>query len=287
LTIYQYLCIILKLMIELMAWNLHEGLALAERSPQIVEAIKQQEADVVMLSDVYWLDNPLHGADGAVAETALDSLGEEGYQAFRAEYADDHEWQRHYMILLSRIAVQNSTTLRLGHRNGIGVMLQDPASKRALHTVGAHFDDRTEALRQGQVAALLEHIDVAEPTVLIGDLNALHGEDSLSKLICNPLLQLLARGAMNARYFRQGNEEKRAIVPRLREMASGTTFDVLEAAGLRDIDLLHRPTMPSGRPLFHLDRCFVSRDVRLLRDFSVVPRTNLSDHRAITVTVGM
>lgn len=263
--------------IKVMAWNLQEGLALAERSPALVEAIIQHDADVAVLTDAYWLGNPLHGARSEVAEAAFTKFEAAGYKTLGVEYGDDHRWQSRWLVLLSRLAIVRSfDEIKLGHRNSIDHFVSDPATNTHLRIMGAHFDDRNDKLRLKQADAVVNHLKTGQPTALIGDLNSLHSREFTSRLAGNRL----SRAAI--RHLPMG-ETKRYYGQRLAEMATSQVLDTLAEYGLKDADHAHRPTFPSHRPLFQLDHCLVS-DI-FVPHFEVASHNPASDHRAIMATL--
>lgn len=262
--------------IKIGAWNLREGLALPEHSSHLVEAILQRDNDVMILSDAYWLGNPLHDAQAEVAEDALDVLRLEGYQAVRTDYEDDLPWPERYMVALLRVAVSDLETVRLGGRNALGMQIVEPHSDISLNLLGAHFDDRNETNRMMQAYDASEYLQAAGSAAIIGDLNALHGPDGRSKF--------LGSHFVGSAVACLPHERAKNIGKRVHEMALDSSFDILRLRGFRDVDPLHRPTFPSRAPLLHLDRCFVS-DQAIGRDFAVAPHNSHSDHRAIEVVI--
>jgi endonuclease/exonuclease/phosphatase family metal-dependent hydrolase len=259
--------------VKVMGWNLEEGLALEEQSPRIVEAVIAADADVVCLSDAYWLHNPARDANGVIAEAAKQRLRSEGYELLEVEYKDAHQTHHeHYLLGLSRLPVHQSTIVRLGSRNGLHVSVEDPDQRVPVQLFGLHFDDGSESSRARQVADLLECVDEDQPTALIGDFNAMHGEDLRSRVLRWRISERLIHKVPHAHL--------RSLGTRLIEMASGYTLQQLEAAGFRDVDDKHRLTIPSRFPVWDLDHCFVNQHLAG-RDFRAKAHGGVSDHRAI------
>lgn len=262
--------------IKVSAWNLQEGLALPGRSDSLVESALGQDADVMILSDAYWLGNPLHGADAGIAEEAIERFRSEGYQDFRAEYGDRDKWEERYLVALSRLAVSSVDTVRLGGRKAVSMTVGEAEDKGGLQVLGAHFNDENELLRMGQAYDAVQHLEGSGPSAIIGDFNALHGADGISRIMASPVVDNLIG--------RIPHKRCKNIGERVHQMAWGSTFRLLEAAGFRDADPGHTASFPSKFPVLHLDRCFVSPEAAG-RDFAVMPHNPSSDHRAIEVTI--
>lgn len=279
--------------VEVAAWNLREGLADADRAQRLAEAICGLDKDVVVLSDAYWLGNPLHDARSEAAQTALERFRTAGYEIAEAEYGDHRLWPGHYMTVLSRLAINRVSTVRLGVRNAVDLKLKDPDTNVDLRIVGAHFSDYSEQRRLVQVEDLLSLVDLEEPTVLAGDLNAMPGNSRRAKLLRSKLLRAAAPW-VPGRPPRAEDEplfESLKTAVRLTDMASGTTLEELDRAGLHDTgsndtSSRHRSTMPSWLPFLQLDHILASSHLepsgfRVHNTFSL-PR-QLSDHRPVSV----
>jgi endonuclease/exonuclease/phosphatase family metal-dependent hydrolase len=268
---------------KVMAWNLREGLAAPDRSPVLVEAIKQHDADVAVLSDAYWLENPGHGTIPEVAaETAQQAqiaFEQAGYDSLAVEYNDGHPWQSRMILMLSRLAVSDVSWVKLSHRSGTQATILDPETNQEVYVVGAHFDDRDDQLRLKQADAAIDHLirfADGKPRALIGDLNSLHPGEWTSRLVGNRLARTAARHLLL-------DEKRRYDAARLSGMATSKVLERLEEYGLRDADRLRRPTFPSRQPLFQLDHCLVS-DI-FVPHFEVAAHNPASDHRAIIATL--
>ncbi len=262
--------------IDAVGWNLQESLAIRERAPALVEAIKQYDADVIVLSDAFRVENSLDGARAQEVAGAYDAFHQAGYTIREAAYDDDHAVHGRYLTVLSRLAIHATQVVRLGNRNGLSLRVTDRETNAPLHIMGLHFDDRCEAARIKQAHAAMEHVKADEPSVLLGDFNALHQGDRQYA----PFRHKLVHRAIQ----RTPNAWVRMVGGKVAEMASGTTMQLFEQAGLRDVDILHQPTMPARFPMLDLDHGLVSEQVHS-RGFEVGGYHRESDHRGIAFTV--
>lgn len=276
--------------IEVAAWNLHEGLAIAKnhRAPDLVEQILGLNKDIIVLSDAYWLDNPLHEASLNVAESAMNILEDEGYETTEVAYDDNWMWPNRYQVMLSRVAIRYAKRVRLGGRNAIEIAVKDPDTDIEVSVTGAHFYDRSEELRLAQVDDLLEKCDLTKPMALAGDLNAMPRRNWRAWI----LRSRLAREAAARQPHqppRHPDEDKHGRpnqAERLTRMAAGTVLDRLKQGGLLPTEPKHRPTMPVERPIVQLDHILATKHFEAT-NFQVHELSSehyhLSDHRPVSV----
>jgi endonuclease/exonuclease/phosphatase family metal-dependent hydrolase len=271
--------------IKVATWNVQEKLALKE-SPEIVEATKSFDADVVVLTDAYWLGNPLHGAAEERAEEAKEKFAEAGYQNHAVDYGDlPGHWPGRYILALSRLDA-SFEEVGLGIYNGVETFVKHPDAG-GISIIGAHFDDTHEETRVMQAEALVGSVNPAEPSVLAGDFNAFSGYSRCARRLRSRVVRLGSL-ALPDKKPRNDYEEQHGRPNRLKRlsgMAEGSTMKVLERAGFRDADSQHQPTMPSKRPLFQLDHVMANGHLAVT-DFEIHD-IRLSDHRPISAVLAL
>lgn len=263
------------------AWNIQEGLAIPARSRQLVEGIKQLDADVITLSDAYWPGNPLHTLDMALVEEAKADLDAEGYSTFELAYEDDNDpYPSRYMLGLARVACRQSG-VNLDGRNAlaISVVPDRQTSEKELQVYGVHLDDRSESRRVAQAYAILNEFDTYAAQAVIGDFNSLNKTTISARIIGSTLGTLDSADHISRRV----PDRIRAVASKLGGMASGTTLDVVRAAGLQETDDKPSGTFPSRFPLLQLDRCMVTPGIEVHQQRQ--PHRAGSDHRAIKVSL--
>jgi endonuclease/exonuclease/phosphatase family metal-dependent hydrolase len=126
------------------------------------------------------------------------------------------------------------------------------------------------------------------PTVVAGDMNAMHGETAPAKLLRPARLvaeRLPAKdpvpGEKQSKLSRAGSLGQRLV-----RMADGSTLRALQEAGFSDADPEFQPTMPSRYPFVQLDHIFRDRDVQTdPSTFTVYPHNPAADHRMVSVLV--
>ena len=265
--------------VKVAAWNVQEGLAEAERMPRIVKQVEQFDADVIVLSDAYSLDNELHGSQPDVLREAETGFSRQGYWWYGTEYCDSDPWHHdRNLVVLNRLPLVAGSFVRLATRNAVELKVQDPCTDKTLHIVGAHFDDRSEAVRLRQAAAFLKHVDVEQPTVLAGDLNSVHALDLWPRMLGSNIMRFATNYAPAAR--------ARSIGKRLVEMSSGGSLAMLATGGFRDADPLHRPSFPAKRSFLQLDHILLS-EAAIAYHTRLVGQPDASDHRSVISTVSI
>jgi len=273
--------------IKIASWNV-EG-RLSKITPktrgnpsQIIETIRKINADIVILLEAH-------------LESSIDKLKSKqhlinmGYSVFSVPYKDDTSSRADSntkyisLMLLSKLFVKEFKIIRLGNfRNAIEATLITNDDKQ-FKIIGIHLDDRSENLRIKQIIDISTIINkTTVPTVVMGDFNAMHGEDLWpAKLLQSKYIKLFAKHI------------KSNIFIRATEMARGEAIRLLETnTSLIDIDKSHRPTttpkmlghewLPSIK-LIQIDHIFISRNIKT-NNFKVSPDGG-SDHRAISAEI--
>jgi len=148
------------------------------------------------------------------------------------------------------------------------------------------LDDRAEARRVGQTLKLLELFqdeqDGSCPSVIAGDLNAMHRLEIRSALIraVQPIAERLPYGEPGfeaSKIARIGS-----LARRLSEMADGTTLRLFENAGYRDSDSAHLHT----KGIAQLDHILHTAELYSPPDsFQSIKANGLSDHRIIRAII--
>lgn len=162
--------------ISVATWNVAERLGHEGYSPQIVEAVKSFDADVVALPDAYWLDNPLHEANSGAeerVEEAKESFAKEGYQSYTVQYDRPDHFPGRHLLLMSRAGGEFSAVKAADSAAArVVIPIEDEAP---LQIVGVHLDDQSEENRVCQAEDLAVNLEIpANNTVLMGDFNAMN-----------------------------------------------------------------------------------------------------------------
>lgn len=265
-------------------WNVAEGLGHTDRSPEIVEAAKRFDADVMAFPDAYWLDNPLHTTnDPEQVEIAKESFAQEGYEAHAVQYDRPGHFPGRHLLLLSRVEGEFDVVDAAGLATArLTIPAEDGAS---LQIVGVHFDDQSEDTRVQQAEELAVNLSTSSrmDTVVIGDFNAMNGLSRRARLLRSFVGRSAARLSSDLKPRNAFEEQngRPSKMKRLVDMADGRTMQALFDSSLRDADKEGRATVPDKLPLFSLDHIMVSQIVHV-DDYQVHPATGLSDHRAVS-----
>lgn len=277
--------------IKVAAWNVEGRLtdyAEGKRGhpQQILEAIKQLDADLVVLPEAY-LGEPAAGVD--------DYLRSLGYSWHDTPYGDqDRDWSKEFNVempslrVLTRLGVTAVEIVCFGGvRNLLALTVIEPETEQELLVVATHLDDRTEQSRNLQVEEIINYITKKQmPTVMLGDFNAMW-PTGRAKFLRSRAVRFVAHHISNAQF--------RSFATRVSEMAEGTVLPKLvERTGMRDADLRHHPTttpkmrdalfMPSIR-LLQIDHILHTPTVEV-SDF-LIGIDHGSDHRSIKATISL
>ena len=272
--------------IKIASWNVEgrlSNLAVKRRgnATQILSNIETIQADIMVLVEAHTEES----IDDLAAKQKLIDLG---YKVYSVNYDDDLAsrgdcyTKRLSMMLLSKYPIDNFKTIKLGNlRNCIIATVK--INDKIVRFIGVHLDDRLEEIRLRQIDDLTKEINKYHiPTIVMGDFNAMHGEDLWpAKFLKTKLSKLLANIIIPSFY-------KRVI-----GMAQGKTLNNLEKlTGLIDIDSNHRPTttpkirdfeyLPSIR-LIQIDHIYASKDIKTSNHN--ISADGGSDHRAISASI--
>jgi len=270
--------------IKIASWNIEGRLSNPMPSgrgnaTQIINNIRIINADILVLLEA-------HTEKSLEDLAVLQAIQNLGYKIYDVPYDDDLALRtdtytmRLSMLLLSKRPIKDFKIIKLGDfRNCISTSVET-SKNQYLRIFGVHLDDRKEATRLRQINDLSKIVNQSKmPTIVVGDFNAMHGEDLWpAKLLKTKISRLISHIILPNLYTK------------VIEMAQGEALKRLEdATGLTDIDKSHRPTttpkirgyemLPSIR-LIQIDHMFISKDVKA--DKLVISADGGSDHRAIS-----
>lgn len=221
-----------------------------QRLPLLQKAIHELQADVLGLIDTFrW--HQLYSTDQLCRMFGYD-------YAFCINLDDKrlHNDQGEHigLTLLSAVPLAEVKIVRLATRNAILARLADGD----ITIVLAYLDDLSETVRLTQVTAILSAIDVASPTIVMGDLNSFSQD-------------VAARTQSVLDTFYAANPPLRSTLgPVTTDMQRGEVVAALRASGLRDADSLGIPTAPtrlfpaqSERQFLRIDYCFHSPSIEV------------------------
>lgn len=272
--------------LKIASWNIegrltNNDVSVRSTPDKIVDAIKNLDADIIILPEAH---NNLDFKDLDMYER-IKSLG---YQINGTPYNDSTPirtgafYTHLSIVLLSRLPVERFQVIRLANQRNL-ILATVIKSNKKLRVVGLHLDDRNEDFRIKQMEDLIPIINSENiPTVILGDFNAMHGEDLWpAKFLRSPIIRFLS------------NLILKKLSSRATEMAIGTTLNLLETkTSLIDADPKHQPTttprirgynyLPSIR-LMQIDHIFISPDIKV-SNFQI-SKDNGADHRAISATI--
>lgn len=273
--------------IKIASWNVEGRLSkttsLSRGTPDhIIKTIRLINADIMILPDA-------HNEEFIEKLKSKQSLIDMGYSIFNAPYDDDAaarpDTNSDYMslVLLTRLPVSEFKIIKLGNfRNAIDATFTIEEG-RQFRIFGVHLDDRSEDMRVKQINDLINITNKTTiPVVVMGDFNAMHGEDFWpARILCSKFIKILAKHVWPS------------VFGRAVEMARGEALKSLETkTDLIDIDQLHRPTttpkmrghewMPNIR-LIQIDHIFTSKSINC-NNYNIATDGG-SDHRAISVEI--
>ena len=249
---------------KLLAWNLALGLSDSNRCSSIIKRLLRAQPDVAVLSEAFG------------EYIAVDFPFEKyGYAFSSVPYNDELVGHQVHLGIMCRIDLNVSFTTRfLDHRNGVVMLLT--IDGRPIQIVGLHLDDKREEYRLSMLTALRPLLDLTIPTIMLGDLNAIHFHDLMAQALRSKLIRWLAPRLPHWRL--------RSLGTRLVGMADGRTLSELSNWGFYDADKKHRPTMKFlCLALVQLDHILYTIGIRVLN--MRVLYSLLSDHNAVTATI--
>lgn len=266
------------------SWNVARGLSDPDRAIAAYDGIGYLDADTIFLPEAL-------AESGELVERVFSRIEALGYSAhISAEYEDEeaHPSGKQYIVALSRVADVALGQTRLGTRNALTADFE--IGGQPVTVTGVHFDDRREDIRLGMTEAFLHDRDLYTAHALIGDLNAMHGDDKWSRILSGRMVGLAGRFLSNAPVdaplpvINMSPTRIGSLVTRLNGMAAGDTVRLLEGAGFTDADPEHRLTMMMGSfAVANLDHCFV--DNKLSAENFNLAELKGSDHKGLSVGI--
>jgi len=268
--------------LKIASWNVEGRLSdtgdVGRGTPaHIIDSITKLDADILLLAEA-------HSADSLDDLPASKQLRDLGYELRNVPYDDDLATRENVynkqlsLVFASRLPVDRFEIVKLGDlRNSLVAVVN------GVRFIGIHLDDRREETRIRQMHDLVKVIKKSDmPTVIMGDFNAMHGEDIWpARFLRLKPVRLLSKLTFTT------------IAGRAIEMARGEAIKYLEDnTNLTDADPKHRPTttpkvretpwLPSVR-LIQIDHIFISPEI-LISNFTISPDYG-ADHRAISAEI--
>jgi endonuclease/exonuclease/phosphatase family metal-dependent hydrolase len=276
--------------LKIASWNIEGRLTnndvSARSTPdKIIAEIRSLDADILILLEAH---NNLN-LNNLEARNKLEAMG---YKLHSVTYNDkmpsrpDDFYKNLSLMILSKIPIEKPETIRLAdYRNAIMATIKDPETNKKIRIIGLHLDDRSEETRVNQVIDLSTIINSSKvPTIAMGDLNAMHGDDFWpARILQNKLVKFMARFIF------------KSLSLRTTEMARGEALSLLQySTNLIDADPRHQPTttpkvrkydfLPSIR-LIQIDHIFASPNIKI-NNFQI-SKDGGADHRAISATISL
>lgn len=275
---------------KIASWNIegrltNNDISLRSTPDKIIESIKKLNADILILPEAH---NEINLKNLKIKQKLKDI----GYELFSVPYQEvpvfrlDAFYTNLSLMILSKLPIKKFDIIRpADYRNELMAIIRDPQTNKEVRIIGLHLDDLSEETRIRQVKDLVKIINSSNtPTILLGDLNAMHSEDLWpSKFLRNYLVRNIT-SKLSVKFG------KRAV-----EMARGEALKLLQSnTNLTDADPRHQPTttpkirgiefMPSIR-LMQIDHMFVSPEIKI-SNFTISPDGG-ADHRAISAIIDL
>lgn len=264
--------------INLASWNIDGALSDPDRALTVAENIVATGGQVISLQDAYQVDSEQSRKSDRKLEVSFDIFRDAGFDVIDTDYHEDRPYgddnfaDYHFITLIKAGICFRRKILATGTRKT--VIADIPVQNTVVRVASVYLNDQNRQLRMTQAQAVAALLRKGMPTAVIGDLNEMHGEKLLSRVLSSSL----ARAAFSRIHIQNDT------LPRLADMASGEVLEMFGSLKLRDADPDNRPTMPSGRPLFQLDHLLVNPDLAVTR-FNLDFHPDLSDHGKLTSTV--
>lgn len=265
-------------------WNAEgmfvEGSMTRRAAPRdAIMVLKRLDADVVVIPEFGVIDTLTKETDAAIR--AL------GYDYVTMRYRDRRA-RGSGLAILSRYPIVRTVSLPLGEIKGaIDAEIELP--DMMIRVIGVHLDDRSEQLRLREVESLVSYVGAAaeRPTFMMGDFNAMSRPSLFARLARSDIGRFVERIILHSTL--------RSVVSRVREMALGTTIEMIEQQtdlhsldpGLqRTVSVRQRglECIPAVR-LAKIDWIFGPPDISV--ESYVVSRDAGSDHRPVIAKVNI
>lgn len=271
--------------IEVAVWNTQDSFSDGERMDMVLKQVFEADPDVAVFPEAH-REGQTHLLGDAC--NLLEDIG--GYTIATTSYNDqDGRADRHGLFMVAkRELVRDTRIIQMAGRTALMFEVAERDSQKTMDIFGVHLDDRHEKTRRQQACSLLAAMREGVPTVVAGDMNALHGQTDRARRIrpASVVTEFLPAkdpvpGVKQSKVSRMSSLLQRAV-----RMADGSTLRVLEEAGFEDADPEYRPTMPSKYPLLQLDHILYDKYVRTdPTAFMVHPHNPAADHRMVSALV--
>jgi endonuclease/exonuclease/phosphatase family metal-dependent hydrolase len=224
-----------------------------ERLELLQKAIRTIDADILGLTDTFrWKD--------IFTSRQIEQLFDYPY-SYHINMNDTRVDKRIGVAILSRSPIITHEAIRLHNRDAIKVTVRLANTDRLLKVFVVYLDDLSELTRQKQVQDAVTYLSGAEPTIIMGDFNAVWPQHVPQVkrqvddfLVSHP--EFMQRDDYEAVKFTFDNFYAATILPNLAE------HGLIEALELRPtaITPLHPLAMPTIFPVDHIlgKNCTVS-----------------------------
>lgn len=244
-----------------------------QRLPEIKQALKEIDADIVGLVDTFRWDEIFTNDD-------LQSIF--GYKYAFCINLQDERLQKlghnNGLTILSNTSLI-CKTVRLGTRNAIAADVIIDGKKTTIFLV--YLDDLSEVVRLQQLAVLKE-LALDKSSIIMGDLNIIAKQDIPE--IEESLITFYAKNPTL----------KHKIEPVITDMFKGEAAAEISSWGMRDACVPYQPTFPThvfpayaDKAFLRLDYCYYSPQL-VIEDFTVMQAAvfqKASDHFPIVFDV--
>lgn len=265
--------------LSVVTWNAEgmfvEGTKTRRGTPHTaLNVLRELDADIVVIPEFGRIDD--------LRDEIQATIGALGYELASYRYQEERAPGLGF-VMLSRLPIKSQRQ----HDTGEGRYVLDVACSdnegKLVRVMGVHLDDRSESsrLQQIRIVADIVNEEPNEPTLLLGDFNAMAARSSFARIARSRLARHMAA--------RVRHTLMRSMATRVQEMALGDTIEYIQAnTQLHDLDPGRQHTVsgkqsglewfPSLR-LAKIDWIFGSRHFqtihyRVMRDIG-------SDHRPI------
>lgn len=265
-------------------WNAEgmfvEGTMTRRASPHdALNVLRELGADVVVI--------PEFGSLGGLRDEIRTTILALGYQIAAVPYREARTPGLGFVIL-SRLPIvsEHAYDLAITGRSMLEIVCKNESGGH-LRVIGVHLDDRGEDIRMAQIRDVVRVVNenVSLPTLLMGDMNAMHEKSKFALFVRSKLAHRVIKHIAHPQIAKMSK-----IV---QDMALGTTINyLLKETLLHDLDLGRKRTI-SGRqrglewiPAFRLakiDWIFGTKHIsvqsyRVYRDVG-------SDHRPVVAKI--
>ena len=259
---------------KVLSYNTLAGFGDLDLRDGLLDFVEEVNPDVAFFSEGYLNDTNLSVVEGSIL-----GLQSRGYDvAHNSDTTLIDRTDRTSFIGIVRRDLGRASVMSIGSYRGFIAHVTDPISGRELKLGGSHMDDRTEEKRLAQVA------DLPQLDVFMGDLNAMHGDDTIAKAIrlFGPITRRFAEQDPDFAINTNPVSKMMSMSQRLVRMADGRVLKALEAShGLKDSDPTHKPTIHGLVQIDHI----LHVDTLLPLNHTVHHEVNYSDHKPVSVNL--